>query len=80
MSKFARDLTERVAATFVGAFLALYLPYILTDGSTVENLADMSVLSKAAVAGVAAVLSLVKGLVAKRLAGSPDSASLDPAV
>ncbi len=79
MSTFQRDLFERVLATFAGAFLALYLPYLLSDGTGVERLADLSVLSKSAVAGVAAVLSLVKGLVAHRL-GKTDSASLDPDV
>ncbi len=75
MSKFVRDLAERVGATFVMAFLALYLPPLLMDGAAVENLADLSVLSKAATAGVAAMLSLIKGLLAQRY-GNPESASL----
>lgn len=79
MSKFVRDMLERVGATFVMAFLALYVPALVSDSATAETLFDLSVLSKAAVAGVAAALSLVKALVAKRL-GAPDSASLDPTV
>ena len=74
----ARDITERVGATFLMAFLALYVPALLSDSATAETLFDLSVLSKAAVAGAAAALSLVKGLLASRLGSG--SASADPAV
>lgn len=76
---FWRDAAERIGATFVIAFLALYVPALLTDGATAETLIDLGVLGKAAVAGAAAALSLVKALLATRV-GDGGSASLDPRV
>lgn len=79
VNKFLRDTTERVAATFAVSFLALYVPGLLADGATVHDLTDVGTLGKAAVAGAAAALTLVKSLVASYI-GNKDSASLDPAV
>lgn len=74
-----RDMLERVVATFAMAFLALYVPAILGGGGSLAVMADLGILDKAAFAGVAAVLSLVKALIAKKV-GDSESASLDPAV
>jgi len=63
MSTYAKDLAERVAVTFVQAFLAVF---VVTDVSSAKT---------AAVAGAAAVLALIKGLAAKK-AASGDTASL----
>jgi hypothetical protein len=60
-------------------FLALYVPALLTEGATAETLIDLSLIGKCAVAGAAAALSLVKGLLAAQV-GHDDSASLDPQV
>lgn len=65
-----RDLGERVGWTFAQAFLAA-LP-VTVVGADVAT-AKAAVLS-AVVAGAGAVLSLVKGLAARRV-GLPDSAS-----
>jgi hypothetical protein len=59
----ARDAIERALATFLQAFIAVYMV-----GGT-------DVLQNALVAGLAAVLSLVKAKLATRV-GDPDSASL----
>lgn len=53
---YARDLAERVLATFVQAFLGAF---VLTQPL------DLHMWQAAAVAGVAAAASLVKGLVAR---------------
>ena len=61
---FTRDLLERVVATFLQAFLAIYIV-----GST-------DTLKTAGIAGATAVLSLVKGVVAPRFGdGSASAAS-----
>ena len=66
MTPFAKDLAERVASTFVQAFVGAI---------TVTELTDRDMWLSAAVAGVAAAASLVKGLLARNT-GLPDSASL----
>lgn len=65
MSFFTKDLLERLVATFVQAFLGVVI---------VSGLDNIDV-KAAATAGVAAVLSLVKSLIAKRI-GDPGDASL----
>lgn len=60
---YVKDLAERVALTFAEAFLGVF---VVTDLSTAEN---------AAVAGAAAVVAVVKGLVAQAV-GKYRSASL----
>ncbi len=76
MTTYLRDLVERVAATFGAAFGA---SLILANWFTVEGVQDVSTLGQAGLAGAAAVLSLIKGLVATRI-GAADSASLAPGV
>lgn len=68
VSKYVKDLAERIVATFIGAFVAA-----VPVGSIFEW--HISTVKGAAMAGAAAVFSLVKGLIAKRF-GDPTSASL----
>lgn len=74
--RYVRDLIERVVATFVTAFLGVLVTGGVFD---VSHLRDASAWQAAGLAGVAAVLSLVKGIVAK-FVGDRDSASLAPGV
>jgi Putative lactococcus lactis phage r1t holin len=65
--KYMLDLLERVGFTFVQAFLA-----VLIAANSIEDL-NITLVQSAWAAGVAAVLALVKGLVAKPV-GDKDSA------
>jgi hypothetical protein len=76
VTTYLRDLVERVGMTFGAAFGA---SLVLANWFTVEGIRDVSTLGQAGLAGAAAVLSLVKGLVATRI-GAADSASLVPGV
>jgi hypothetical protein len=75
-SLYVRDLAERVASTFVQAFLGALITGGVFD---VAGVRDVSAWEAAGLAGVAAVLALLKGLAAK-FVGQPDSASVDPQV
>ncbi|MET4670857.1 hypothetical protein [Streptomyces sp. PvR018] len=55
-STYARDLAERVAATFLQAFVG---------GAVLTQPFDIGMWQAAGVAGVAAAASLVKGIVAR---------------
>jgi len=66
--EFAFDLLERVVATFVGAAVT-----VLAANGT--DITELSVWESAAITGGAAVIALVKGLLA-RYVGAPDSAAL----
>jgi hypothetical protein len=72
-------IAERVAATFAFAFLAMWIPAALSIAGTGnwQGLLALSVLQKAAVAGLAAVLSLVKSLISTQV-GNPNSGALLP--
>jgi hypothetical protein len=70
MSPFLKDLGERVIATFAQTF---------AGSVVVTELNDKSMWMAAAAAGVASVLSLLKGVVAKRV-GNTSSASLTGSV
>jgi hypothetical protein len=74
--RYALDLFERVASTFVVTFLG-----VLVSGGwfDVDQIRDLGAVKAAALAGVAAVLSLIKGLVA-RFVADRSSASLAPGV
>lgn len=61
MSPYIKDLAERVLATFVVTFLSVF---VITDISTARD---------AAIAGGAAALKLLVGLLAKRF-GNQDKA------
>lgn len=66
--KYVLDLVERMAFTWVAAFVAtLVAPEVMT--------LNVDTLQAAALAGVAAVVTLVKGLLAKSV-GSKDSAGI----
>lgn len=70
-----KDVAERAVRTFVQTFLALYAPVVLGAGS-LGGLLDLSVADKAAAAGVAAVLTLVMGVVGTKVGSSGDDASV----
>lgn len=61
MSPYLKDLAERVAATFIVTFLSVF---VITDIGTARD---------AAIAGGAAALKLLVGLLAKKF-GDPDKA------
>jgi hypothetical protein len=69
--KYILDLFERVAWTALQALLA---QLIASGFFSVDNVTDLSILQKAGVAALAAVLSLAKGLAA-RAVGSPYTAA-----
>lgn len=68
MGTYLKDLTERVVMTFVVAAVAV-LP------ANAADLTDLTALQAAAFAGLTAVLTLIKGIVA-RWTGPTDSAGL----
>lgn len=78
-TRYVRDLIERVLWTFAQAFAGALITGGVLDG--ISGVADITGWQAAALAGIAAVISLVKGLVAK-FAVSPerDSASTAPGV
>lgn len=73
---YLRDLAERIVSTFVVAFLGALVAGGWFD---LAHIRDASAVQDAALAGVAAALSLVKGLAAKWVSNR-DSASLAPGV
>lgn len=76
MSVYLRDLVERVVSTFSQAFLGVLVAGNFFD---VAHIRDTSALQAAGLAGIAAVLSLIKGLIAKKI-NRPDTASVAPGV
>jgi TRAP-type C4-dicarboxylate transport system permease large subunit len=70
-----KDVAERAVRTFVQTFLALYAPVVLGAGS-LGGLLDLSVADKAAAAGVAAVLTVVMGVLGVKAGSSEDNASV----
>lgn len=66
------DIAERALMTFVQAFLSVW---IVSDWA---DLGDVDLVKKAAVAGLAALLAVLKGAVASRI-GDRNSAALYPA-
>jgi hypothetical protein len=67
------DLAERVGATAAETFLATLI------AAGVGGLTDTSVLQKAAIAGLAAGLAVLKGIIGKYV-GDRSSASLAPSI
>lgn len=65
------DVAERATLTFVQAFLGVWLVADWAD------LTDVGLAQRAAVAGIAAALAVLKGFAAARV-GDPDTASLLP--
>jgi hypothetical protein len=74
LKRFWLDLAERVFWTFVEGFLGA----LAIAGLDVPGANKLSILSKAAMAGVMAAIAVVKGLVASK-AGTQESASTLPA-
>jgi hypothetical protein len=72
--RYLADLAERTAATYAEVFLGL----LIASGLGVDQVTDLAVWEKAAVAAVPAALAVVKGALASRI-GAPDSASVLPA-
>lgn len=70
-TRYAKDLTERVVWTFLQAFGAVL---VASGWFSVDGVTDLSIVQKAGVGGAAAVLALLKGVLAKRV-GDPNSAS-----
>lgn len=76
LSKAAvKDIAERAARTFAVAFLAVYAPVVLGAGS-LGGIVDLSVADKAATAGVAALFTVVLGLLGVKFGTSKDNASV----
>jgi hypothetical protein len=70
-----KDIAERAVRTFVVAFAAVYAPVILGAGS-LGGIIDLSVADKAATAGVAALFTVVLGLLGVNAGSSKDDASI----
>lgn len=75
MSKRILDLVERVALTFVGAFIAVYLLALAGAESATDTLSNKELLDNAITAGIAATVPLVSGLIGFRV-GDKNTASL----
>ena len=71
----ARDIAERVAATFLVTLIAM----ATADGVDLTAWGDLANWKTWAVAAIAAAFSLLKSIIASRIGRNP-SASLDPAV
>jgi hypothetical protein len=74
-ARYVRDLIERVVFTFLETFGA---QLVASGFFTIEGVTDLAILEKAAIAGIASVLAVLKGLVARSV-GSPNTAALLPA-
>lgn len=74
-SEAVKDLAERAVRTFAQTFLALYAPVVL-GATSLGGVLSLGVADKAAAAGVAAVLSLVMGVLGVKAGSSEDNASI----
>lgn len=70
-----KDVAERAVRTFAQTFLAMYAPVVLGAGS-LGGLLDLSVADKAAAAGVAAVFTVLMGVIGVKAGSSEDDASV----
>lgn len=70
-----KDVAERAVRTFVVAFLAVYAPVVLGAGS-LGGIVNLSVADKAATAGVAALFTVVLGVLGVQFGSSKNDASL----
>lgn len=75
VSKRVKDLAERVALTFVGAFIGVYLLALAGASSATDTLSNKELLDNAITAGIAACVPLVSGLIGFRV-GDKDTASI----
>lgn len=71
------DLAERVVLTFVGAFIAVYLAAFAAGDVDLAFLKDPDLFNKAGVAGIAAVVPLISGLVGFKV-GDKNTGSVIP--
>ncbi len=69
------DVAERAIRTFVAVFLGLYVP-VLVGAETLGGMVDMNMLAKAATAGVAAVITVIIGVIGTQVGSSKDDASV----
>jgi hypothetical protein len=74
--RYIKDLAERVFFTFAQAFGATL---VAGGWFEVDAITDLSIVQKAGVAGIAAVLAVIKGVIAKAVSNR-ESASLAPGV
>lgn len=72
----ARDIFERVAATFVVTVLGL----VTADGVDLQSVLSFDNWKTWATAGIVAAFTLLKALIATRVNKGAPSASLDPGV
>lgn len=81
-SRYWYDVAERVGSIFIITFLTVWLGPVLADGNLqpdeVKSLLALAVIQKAALAAVAAVLALLKSVIASFI-GNKETASLLPA-
>lgn len=71
---YVKDLTERIIMTWAQAFLGTL---VVSGFFSVDAVTNLSIAQRAAVAGVAAVLVLIKGLIVKAFGiGDPATAGL----
>lgn len=79
MRTFVVDLVERVVWTYIEAFCGLLLISWAADavGGQAANVADWSLVTKAALAAVPAAVAVIKNIAAGFL-GNPDSAATVP--
>lgn len=70
-----KDIGERALRTFLQVFAALYMPVIL-GADSLNGLLDLSTAEKAATAAIAAVFSLVMGVIGVQAGSSKDDASI----
>jgi len=71
------DLAERVVLTFVGAFVAVYIAAFAKGQADLAFLRDPDLFDKAQVAGMAAIVPLISGLLGFRV-GDKGTASVIP--
>jgi len=71
------DLAERVVLGFVGAFVAVYIAAFAKGQTDLAFLRDPDLFDKAQVAGMAAIVPLVSGLLGFRV-GDKNTASVIP--
>lgn len=78
MTRFpvARDIVERVVATFAASVLGL----ATADGVGVQDVLNIGSWKLWAASGIVAAFTLLKTLIASRVGSGAPSASLDPAV
>lgn len=75
VSQRVKDLAERVALTFVGAFIGVYLLALAGASSATDTLSNKELLDNAITAGIAACVPLVAGLIGFKI-GDKNTASI----